>query len=127
MEERECLNCGKSLTGRHLRTIYCDIQCGAEYRSKHGPPLATKPDRTVVKSGYVFVRGASGALVPEHRLVMEQKLGRPLAKSESVHHKNGIRDDNRPENLELWVGPIRYGQRASDIRCAHCGEPYLAA
>lgn len=40
----------------------------------------------------------------QHRLVMEQVIGRPLTASERVHHRNGRRDDNRPENLELWTG-----------------------
>ena len=65
-------------------------------------------------------RAISGNYVFEHIVVMERLLGRYLLPDENVHHLNGVRDDNRPENLELWARPQPAGIRGRDaIAWAH--------
>jgi HNH endonuclease len=66
----------------------------------------------LTEQGYRKVK-RNGKDVPEHRIVMEEKLGRKLLRQEEVHHKNGIKTDNSPGNLELWVS--WKGQRVEDL------------
>jgi hypothetical protein len=54
-------------------------------------------------------------IVQEHTVVMSQLLGRPLLPRENVHHKNGVKTDNRPENLELWLSHQPKGARVNDL------------
>ena len=132
--QKTCPVCGSlfNLLARGRTRIYCSQPCREKEKqrkqyekvkalrgsfSTKNPPVGT---RRINKSGYVRIktnkrRNNQPLWELEHRVVAEEKYGRPLLKSETVHHKNNIRDDNRPENLELMNGSHPAGARAIDL------------
>lgn len=101
-KKRPCPICGERETA-YERCKVCAYS--ARRNTGHG---------SVTKDGYrqIWVDGKS---VLEHRQKMATTLGRPLLKGETVHHKNGKRDDNEDANLELWVSNHPSGQRIEDV------------
>ena len=122
-----CSTCGSPVSRRKSEVravVYCSRKC---YRIKPIPGPGRPRDRALVPGETTKVNGEGYRMLwlgrgvgpyngwaMEHRHVMAAVLGRPLTADENVHHINGVKTDNRPENLELWSRSQPAGQRVED-------------
>lgn len=133
---RTCEVCQQTFKGSG-RT--CSRKCGSQLAYKEGrkplpnPPNSWGPGNTNWKGGikwageYKMIRvppGTPGATrkgyMMEHRYVMQQALGRPLEKWEEVHHRNGVKTDNRVENLEV----VTHARHRGQVTCPSCQHTF---
>lgn len=107
---KRCLECGQTITTRRAN-LYCGTKCRnvgiaknrRSYSLEKSPTW--KGGKKLDSTGYVLIKSElstrKDGYIQEHRLVMINHLGRKLEDYEDVHHKNGIKTDNRIENLEV--------------------------
>lgn len=108
-EKPKCSVCGERLT-KHYSWLSKEALAKKKCRKCHGESTKGennpnwKGGKYILKSGYIGVLVSGSQIYKlEHDVVMEKHLGRKLKKDEVVHHINGIKNDNRIENLELMT------------------------
>jgi hypothetical protein len=129
-EQRLCTQCG---------TPFLVVAAKARFRNqtrcRHCSGKESRPGTRILDSGYMMIKldhsdplwpnatkRNSRGWMPEHRWVMARALSRPLKRTETIHHINGNKTDNRLENLQLRKG--RHG--IGDIpQCADCGSKHI--
>ena len=126
LAKKDCERCGAPIDLAKGGRRYCSSRCQLDAEADRRRTRMASWDMADVeraldnghrhkgRDGYIKVYLPGRGARVEHRLVMERMIGRLLHGDENVHHKNGIRDDNRPENLELWIKHQPQGQRAKD-------------
>lgn len=134
-DRRYCKKCGEEEYRKNWTPEYREkirLKSMKDYRKRKGLPEDFPKMRNKNGSGtycngykYIFDRNhpncTKSGRVCEHIVVMTDFLKRPLLKGEFVHHRNGIKDDNRIENLELWSKHHPVGGRIED-KIAWCKE-----
>lgn len=116
-----CNQCKKEFTRKNSGYKFCSQKCwhdsklGKTYINYHGYRLIHIPTHPLANHrGNLY----------EHRYIMMEKLGRLLKPNELVHHRNGVKSDNRIENLEIILHLPKNGSHKGEINCPHCEKTF---
>ena len=110
LEDIKCLACNKLFRPSRSSSKFCSRACmWSKNGGRNKKPVIWWKNAKGYIEGKVWLSETMQIRVKQHRWVMEGILGRPLLDSEDVHHINGIKDDNSPENLEV----INHGDHTS--------------
>lgn len=114
--KKPCTDCGKLCNSRH--TGLC-VACNNKARGRRDGTIefeTVRQDGDYLALAVPFDHpGGTKGWMLQHRYLMQKHLGRALLPGETVHHKNGLKTDNRLSNLELWVTHQPSGQRPEDL------------
>ena len=100
--ETKCATCFAPFVGRRATSKYCSKPCAWKKNGgKNKKPEVWWTNQKGYTEGFVTLADGSRRRVKQHRFVVEQAIGRRLSPDEDVHHINGIKSDNRVENLEV--------------------------
>jgi DNA-directed RNA polymerase subunit RPC12/RpoP len=128
----KCCQCGKDFKrhyhfhkqnlDRKTERVFCSAICKNEYQRINHSPNWKGGRRT--EKGYIKIwvppEESPRRWKFEHRVIMEKHLGRKLTNREFVHHKNGIKDDNRIENLEI----VNLNSHRGHVQCPYCKKEF---
>ncbi len=134
----------EAVWNKGLKNIYSDEALRKMSEARKGKPSANKGKKfpqysgarhpnwkggRTYNKGYVYVKVSDhpysnkSKYMGEHRLIMEQHIGRYLERNEVIHHINGVTDDNRIENLKLLNNTKEHNlkhRRKHTIKCPRC-------